>query len=40
MNFARALAANPKLILCDEITSALDTMVAASSRSIWRSGAK
>jgi peptide/nickel transport system ATP-binding protein len=30
VNFARALAANPKLILCDEITSALDTVVAAA----------
>lgn len=30
INFARALAAEPKLILCDEITSALDTVVAAA----------
>ena len=30
VNFARALAAQPKLILCDEITSALDTVVAAA----------
>ncbi|WP_427023586.1 ABC transporter ATP-binding protein [Aureimonas ureilytica] len=30
VNFARALAANAKLILCDEITSALDTVVAAA----------
>lgn len=30
VNLARALAAEPKLILCDEITSALDTVVAAA----------
>lgn len=30
VNVARALAAEPKLILCDEITSALDTVVAAA----------
>ena len=30
INFARALAAEPDLILCDEITSALDTVVAAA----------
>ncbi|OCJ66323.1 ABC transporter [Agrobacterium tumefaciens] len=30
VNLARALAANPKIILCDEITSALDTVVAAA----------
>ncbi|QND30003.1 ABC transporter ATP-binding protein (plasmid) [Sinorhizobium meliloti] len=30
VNFARALAADPKLILCDEITSAIDTVVAAA----------
>ena len=30
INLARALAAEPELILCDEITSALDTVVAAS----------
>lgn len=30
VNLARALAASPQLILCDEITSALDTVVAAA----------
>ena len=30
INFARALAAEPKMIICDEITSALDTLVAKS----------
>jgi peptide/nickel transport system ATP-binding protein len=30
VNLARALAAEPDLVLCDEITSALDTVVAAA----------
>jgi peptide/nickel transport system ATP-binding protein len=30
INLARALAAEPSLILCDEVTSALDTVVAAA----------
>jgi peptide/nickel transport system ATP-binding protein len=30
VNLARALAAEPKLILCDEVTSALDTVVGAA----------
>ena len=30
VNLARALAAEPQLVLCDEVTSALDTVVAAA----------
>jgi len=30
VNLARAVAAEPKLLLCDEVTSALDTIVASS----------
>ncbi|GBR46299.1 ABC transporter ATP-binding protein [Neokomagataea thailandica] len=34
VNFARALAAGPKVVLCDEITAALDTVVAAAIRTL------
>ena len=30
INLARALAANPEVVLCDEVTSALDTIVGAN----------
>ena len=30
VNLARALAADPEIVLCDEVTSALDTVVAAA----------
>ncbi|MEZ5773634.1 MAG: ABC transporter ATP-binding protein [Hyphomicrobiaceae bacterium] len=36
VNLARALAAEPELILCDEITSALDTVVAAAILELLR----
>ncbi len=36
VNLARALAAEPKLIICDEITSALDTVVAKSILALLR----
>jgi peptide/nickel transport system ATP-binding protein len=36
VNIARALAANPELILCDEIASALDTVIAASMIELLR----
>ena len=36
VNLARTLAAEPKLIICDEITSALDTIVAKSILALLR----
>ena len=36
VNLARALAANPTLIICDEITSALDTVVAQAILDLLR----
>ena len=36
VNLARALAAEPKLIVCDEITSALDTVVASAILALLR----
>lgn len=37
INLARALAAEPSVILCDEVTSALDTVVAGPFLSYWAS---
>ena len=36
VNLARALAAEPELVICDEITSALDTVVAAAIISLLK----
>lgn len=36
INLARALAAEPSLIICDEVTSALDTVVAAAILSLLK----